>query len=37
MSMRFAPKGGNSENLEMKLLLKNLRIVDVFGDGNSFF
>ena len=35
LSKRFAPKGANIENLE-KLLLRNLRIVDVLGDGNSF-
>ena len=33
---RFAPKGANIEKLEEKLLLRNLRIVDVLGDGNFF-
>ena len=33
---RFAPKGANIEKLEEKLLLRNLRIVDVLSDGNFF-
>ena len=37
LSRRFAPKGANIENLEKTLLLRNLRIVDVLGDGNCFF
>ena len=37
LSRRIAPKGANTENLEKKLLLRNLRIVDVLGDGNCFF
>ena len=37
LSRRFAPKGANIENLEKKLLLRNLRIVDVLGDSNCFF
>ena len=36
LSRRFAPKGANTENLE-KLLLRNLRIVDVLGNSNCFF
>ena len=36
LSRRFAPKGANIENLE-KLLLLNLRIVDVLGNSNCFF
>ena len=37
LSRRFAPKGANIGNLEKKLLLQNLRIVDVLGDGIFFF
>ena len=37
LSRKFAPKGANIEHLEKKLLLRNLRIVDVLGDGNYFF
>ena len=37
LSRRVAPKGANIENLEKKLLFRNLRIVDVLGDGNFFF
>ena len=37
LSRRIAPKGANIENLEKKLLLRNLRIVNVLGDGNCFF
>ena len=36
LSKRFAPKGANIVNYE-KLLLRNLTIVDVLGDGNCFF
>ena len=36
LSRRFAPKGANIENLE-KLLLRNLRTVDMLGDGKCFF
>ena len=35
LSRRFAPTGTNTENLE-KLLLRNLRIVYVLGDGKCF-
>ena len=37
LSRRFVLKGENIENLEKKLLLRNLRIVDVLGDANYFF
>ena len=37
LSRIFPPKGANIENLEKKLLLRNLRIVDVLGNGNYFF
>ena len=37
LSSRFSPKGATTENLEKKLLLQNLRIVDVLGHGNCFF
>ena len=37
LSRRFVLKGENIENLEKKLLLRNLRIVDVLGDSNCFF
>ena len=37
LSRRFAPKGANIENLEKKLLLRNLRTVDMLGDGKCFF
>ena len=37
LSRIFAPKGENIENLEKKLLLQNLRIVDVLAGGNCFF
>ena len=37
LSRRVAPKGANIENLDKKLLFRNLRIVDVLGDGNCFF
>ena len=36
LSGKFAPKRANIENLE-KFLLRNLRNVDVLGDGNCFF
>ena len=36
LSRKFAPKRANIENLE-KFLLRNLRNVDVLGDGNCFF
>ena len=37
LSRRFAPKGANIKNLEKRLLLRNLRTVDLLGDGNCFF
>ena len=37
LSRRFVLKGENVENLEKKLLLRNLRTVDVLGDANYFF
>ena len=37
LNRRFAPKGANTENLDKKLFLRNLRIVFVLRDGNCFF
>ena len=34
LSRRFAPKEANTENLQKKLLLRNLRIAVVLGDSN---